>query len=234
MINSIEDLEVLVVIAIIAILAGMLLPALNQARRRAKLTSCINNSGAIAKAIQLYADDNNGMLLPKTNSTSNANGSYTGHWMPERGGYPRDTSQYVGLLSDYLGFNGGSRDRPLGGFYFQKYNKYACPERDARELPGFSGNNQVYFLGRNYNIGNQCKMNFVKQPSRLMVIMEKSHANSTDLGCTAVSTIVKPIHPNASMNVIFAGGNVSTMSCNRIPTVACGFWYWDPQFAHPW
>ncbi len=55
-------IELLVVIAIIAILAAMLLPALNSARERARLSICTSNIKDVALKLQLYNDDNEGYL----------------------------------------------------------------------------------------------------------------------------------------------------------------------------
>lgn len=64
-------IELLVVIAIIGILAGMLLPSLGQAKRRALVTQCVNNLHQIGLSVHIYLNDHGGKFPPASVTEDN-------------------------------------------------------------------------------------------------------------------------------------------------------------------
>ena len=62
--------ELLVVIAIIGILAGLVLPALSNARQAGLRAKCLNHERQLYLAARMFADDNEGRLPARGTPTS--------------------------------------------------------------------------------------------------------------------------------------------------------------------
>jgi len=88
--------ELLTVIAIMSILAGILLPTLSFARKRAWRASCINNLRQIGTAFQLYVNDFNDYVPPLVDNT------FSVYWFGRRVAADQPIRRQDGALYRYL------------------------------------------------------------------------------------------------------------------------------------
>ena len=218
-------IELLVVIAIIAILAGMLLPALLQARRKGMFITCVNNFGSIGKAYVQYCDDNKNMIMPYWNGGQSA--FSTKWWCGE--GLIYSPGNTAGMMAPYLGTRA---NRLLGGWrypwtyhQYRSKSQFTCPERHRSEFTPTTSSSLTFLGQNNKHSSAKVSISRIRIPSRNAAIMETRNVVQPWYDHESKNAIAYP-HTGNICNVLMVGGNVMNIPRGKIPTDGDqSFWY---------
>jgi len=205
-------IELLVVIAIIAILAAMLLPALQQARARAKSTQCTNQLKNIGLAGQQYITDNQEYVPFGYTEGGNFRG-YASAGLPA----------WFSRVSGYLG-------HPPKNFYQlnsgEKYILY-CPSEEARgpKYNTYLPTAQMGQYSPKNGIFQNAKISGVKRPSGTIYIFDANHNDNYRLNVQSSTEPRFTMRHSGGSNFVLYDAHVALRKYAQLAMWGTQYWY---------
>ena len=234
-------IELLIVIAIIAILAGMLLPALNAAREKARGIFCAGSLKQFGLSFHNYTDSNNGYYPWLPNSNQGLQIWYWRHLMMRSGDLPFKTykapngvttRREISLCPKRSINPGSGNNMPGTSFNLDFNNSYLI-----NAVTGYANGYYGFGLLESYPGSNGCKTTAVRQPSAFGILVEKGDfkefgrefLSATTFGTernwhnpikpvttTGDDSIVDMALHGGTANYLFADGHVTAMKFTAV------------------
>jgi prepilin-type N-terminal cleavage/methylation domain-containing protein/prepilin-type processing-associated H-X9-DG protein len=174
-------IELLVVIAIIALLIGILLPALGAARGSMKNLKCLSNMRQLSLGWEMYAGENDSLLLPGRFAKEPGGKSNPANWY-EVGNGLKYRPRWVAAMGAQVGVFAFAEPRTNEDRQDYSSSVYACPD-----VPDWI-DERNYGYGYNYQfLGNARKFNgrFAHYPVRISRVKQ---ASMTVLAADSIGT----------------------------------------------